>query len=914
MSKEIDIKTLIKYYNLTEVQQYDELIKNFSSCKSNKDYQTMLFKNIFEKGKEETESMCNIIKLLIQSKINVEDPIDESTGNTPLMVACLKGWKKVVEIILKEKPDVINQTNNQKCNCLFSALTAQKEIDIDLVYFLLKSGVNVNYKERFYGDSCLSLVVRQQNLTLISMLLNFNANPNVQVREQKETLLNIACGLLNKEIVLLLLSSKADPYLKSGSGQNSIEYISTIVENYSPDSDERKKAIEIKDTLIGFIKLQEKERVDLQAYSYSPNDINYQNQSPQINYQGNFNNLPKNSLNNQNNVINNNFNQGDKFIKFQKNQGYQPQLQNQIFNPINSSPLNSSNMNPTLNNNLNTNLNLQSNIQINNRKNAPLTNYYSHQQQHLKTSSTGVIRKDKEKYAQVPTTHISSNSGSGGVFDSYSKSFENLNAVSNSSSTLNQTAKPNKKPKSKENLRDKDENKSKSTNWIKKMRTELTNHNPNLSVLGFSNEDYDSLTLTTQPSIFMSKDDNSQSIIYNLNINYDLHQEIEILKQELANANNNHAFQHKTIFELHKNSTKLNEVLEYYRSELAISNDKKLRIEEILETESLLLKEAKLKLAVAEKKIEELIKLNSNINEKNLYLEKKCVELHYELENKKTEEGGVTLSNQNITNSPKRKEKSKNYLALKFSNNKMDTKMVLKNLHNDLIDFHEYNRKQIISNKPIVEKILENISSLIKTNFPNVDLMVFGSYSTNLCLAWSDIDLVLVNKSGTNDPNILRKVCARIQTQVWKKSVILVENTTIPLIKIVTTEQYLNYHIDISIQDNKHFGLKCVELVKMYLEQYEALEPLIISLKNILKCAGLNDPYKGGLSSYGLILLVVSFLQNEKEGGNIISKDKYNLGKLFIEFLYYYGVIFDPTKYIIITYLPNETIKESPQV
>jgi non-canonical poly(A) RNA polymerase PAPD5/7 len=50
-------------------------------------------------------------------------------------------------------------------------------------------------------------------------------------------------------------------------------------------------------------------------------------------------------------------------------------------------------------------------------------------------------------------------------------------------------------------------------------------------------------------------------------------------------------------------------------------------------------------------------------------------------------------------------------------------------------------------------------------------------------------------------------------------------------------------HIDISLQDGKHYGLKCVELVKSFMKDYEALEPLIFALKNILKNANLNDPY-----------------------------------------------------------------------
>ena len=89
----------------------------------------------------------------------------------------------------------------------------------------------------------------------------------------------------------------------------------------------------------------------------------------------------------------------------------------------------------------------------------------------------------------------------------------------------------------------------------------------------------------------------------------------------------------------------------------------------------------------------------------------------------------------------------------------------------------------------------------------------------------------------------------------------LIDNTTVPILKITGTEQYKNMQIDISIQDYRHYGLKCVEQIKIYLKEYEVLEPMIFALKNMLKYAQLNDPYTGGLSSYGLILMVVSFLQ-----------------------------------------------------
>lgn len=57
-------------------------------------------------------------------------------------------------------------------------------------------------------------------------------------------------------------------------------------------------------------------------------------------------------------------------------------------------------------------------------------------------------------------------------------------------------------------------------------------------------------------------------------------------------------------------------------------------------------------------------------------------------------------------------------------------------------------------------------------------------------------------------------------------------------------------HIDISLQDSRHYGLKCVELVKSFLKEYEALEPLIFALKNILRNSNLNDPYRVNLNLF----------------------------------------------------------------
>ena len=134
----------------------------------------------------------------------------------------------------------------------------------------------------------------------------------------------------------------------------------------------------------------------------------------------------------------------------------------------------------------------------------------------------------------------------------------------------------------------------------------------------------------------------------------------------------------------------------------------------------------------------------------------------------------------------------------------------------------------------------------------------------------------------------------------WVSSHKLINNTTVPLIKLKCSERYLNFNVDISIEDGHHFGLKTVDLIKSYLNYYKILEPLIIALKHILAVTGLNSPYSGGLSSYGLILMLVSFIQSQIDKKRINLEEKNVVGLIFLRFLHYYGLIFDYKKYAII--------------
>ena len=52
-----------------------------------------------------------------------------------------------------------------------------------------------------------------------------------------------------------------------------------------------------------------------------------------------------------------------------------------------------------------------------------------------------------------------------------------------------------------------------------------------------------------------------------------------------------------------------------------------------------------------------------------------------------------------------------------------------------------------------------------------------------------------------------------------------------PVIKATCTEKYGFKKIDLTVQDGKHSGPKCVELVNKYLELYGCLRYLVLPFK-----------------------------------------------------------------------------------
>jgi len=108
----------------------------------------------------------------------------------------------------------------------------------------------------------------------------------------------------------------------------------------------------------------------------------------------------------------------------------------------------------------------------------------------------------------------------------------------------------------------------------------------------------------------------------------------------------------------------------------------------------------------------------------------------------------------------------------------------------------------------------------------------------------------------------------------------------VPIIKL--TDRLTNIKVDVSV--NQASGIRAAELVKLYKKCFPALPKLVYILKQFLMQRDLNEVFSGGLSSYALLLMVVSFLQLHPSAGGCKGRSSdVNAGHLLLEFLKLYG-------------------------
>ena len=119
-----------------------------------------------------------------------------------------------------------------------------------------------------------------------------------------------------------------------------------------------------------------------------------------------------------------------------------------------------------------------------------------------------------------------------------------------------------------------------------------------------------------------------------------------------------------------------------------------------------------------------------------------------------------------------------------------------------------------------------------------------------------------------------------------RRSLEVVESARIPLVKYVDAASGTAVDVSFDVES----GLRTGKLVRSYIDAMPPLRPLVLVLKFFLSQRGLNETFTGGVGSYMLQLMVVSFLQQRHRtdrATGLVSPQ--NLGSLLLEFFELYG-------------------------
>ncbi|KAI9466112.1 hypothetical protein BJY52DRAFT_1112603 [Lactarius psammicola] len=187
--------------------------------------------------------------------------------------------------------------------------------------------------------------------------------------------------------------------------------------------------------------------------------------------------------------------------------------------------------------------------------------------------------------------------------------------------------------------------------------------------------------------------------------------------------------------------------------------------------------------------------------------------------------------------------------------------------------------------------VVTQISQAITGRFPDAKVLAFGSYETKLYLPLGDIDLVVLSQSMaySDRTTVLHALANTLKRGGITDKVTIIAKAKVPIVKFVTTHGY--FPVDISI--NQENGVEAGRVVSGFLSEMPALRALVLVAKAFLSQRSMNEVFSGGLGSYSIVCLAVSFLQMHPKIRRGEIDPARNLGVLVMEFFEFYGYYFN---------------------
>lgn len=212
-----------------------------------------------------------------------------------------------------------------------------------------------------------------------------------------------------------------------------------------------------------------------------------------------------------------------------------------------------------------------------------------------------------------------------------------------------------------------------------------------------------------------------------------------------------------------------------------------------------------------------------------------------------------------------------------------------------------------IPNKYYVEWIVNEVEATTCALWSYAIVKPYGSYVTGLSLPSSDLDLVIENVEMSDVAGALTSLAESLMMQSWvvPHTVHPISSAKVPVIKMrclptpaenENTGPPREVVVDITFTSQgylpKHTGVDAAAMLLKFFPRFPVLKPLALVLKQFLFSQDLHDTYKGGLSSFCLVIMIVAYLQAH-ERLKTPGSQPHSVSSLLLGFLDFYGVRFD---------------------
>ena len=279
------------------------------------------------------------------------------------------------------------------------------------------------------------------------------------------------------------------------------------------------------------------------------------------------------------------------------------------------------------------------------------------------------------------------------------------------------------------------------------------------------------------------------------------------------------------------------------------------------------------------------------------------------------------------------KKKKNNFFLFSTTNNQKQNTQIkipfIQKLDIDLLSNINKTQNILLTYQPlkeyIITKIKNQINEVLKNENFKYTLDLYGSFKSSLNIESSDIDLFfLTSYQSISTTQIIDKLFQYFSNLNIYEKINPIPTANIPILKLSVnyenfikekedlkkiivqfkkSNEYLSYqyniselnilNIDISFQviskkqNKKQIPNKQNEFIKFYLNEYLEIKSIIKIIKRILTELKMNNPYKGGLSSYPLFLLCIAYM---KSFNSNIEKYKANrFGHIFHDLIKFYS-------------------------